>query len=162
MREMRLRLNGALLLISLVSLGTGWTWLIGKLCSLEKCEGYCLPQGAGWLGWACPGPDTVAVRRCEFAFPYFPPCVCEQTATPQCPFLRFHCICRAPPPACMYTGFPSPSGGEKALLGHVPELQEKEGETIWLLITVLSCNHSITPFYVLFYCTWKGQGYLDI
>lgn len=163
MREMRLRLKRALLLISLVSLGTGWTGLIGKLCSLVKWVGFCLPQEAVWLVWEHSGPDTGAVGRCEFAFPYFPPCVCVWTeSNPTAPFSEVPLHLQGTPPPCMYTGFPSPSRGRRPLWGMSQSSQEKEGETLWLPVTVLSCNHSITPFYVLFYCTRKGQGYLDI
>lgn len=43
-------------------------------------------------------------------------------------------------------------GGKRPFWGVSQSSQEEEGETRRLLVTVLSCNHSITPFYVLFYC----------
>lgn len=154
-----------LLLISLMSLGSQKTWLISKFCSLVKWKWYLATS------WGCCDNymNTKDLAYSSFpkvwlSFPFFSTlCAWIENNVNSAFFFFWGLIASVghAPMLALCAGYPQ-QWGRKITWWGMSQSSREEEETWWLLVTALSCNHSITPFYVLFYCTWKGQGHLDI
>lgn len=139
-------LNPGLLCVSHVSFRGTQTPLMDKCCSWyrENDATHLPPETVKIIT----GMHRISLKK-RIPLPFFNTYLWEQRTSPAVPFLRWHRFCRAQ--AGALCRLHPVLGQRKALRGTSQSAKQERDPR--LLVTDLSSNHSITLFYVLFYCT---------
>lgn len=148
----------ALQLISHVSLSSQQTWPMAEFCLLwNRNNDTHLSPGCCDNGMhGSTGPDRQELPEDATSFPLsFSPRCGEKTIL-AVRFLSWLCIWD------LLRAEVSPAVKREGFLGSIPKALRKRERPYGSCLQSSDVIIQLHPLYVLFYCTWKEQGYLDI